>query len=86
MSAKKRGRGRPPLAVKKAETEQPFTFRLPSELHAQLRMYAMSREKRPLSQILTTVVTEWWRQNPHRSAVVESLKKIEASKPPKSKR
>ena len=59
-----RSRGRPA----KLGNHRLFPFRLPADLHKELRHFAIDQE-RSLNEILVEVVRDWWRTGPDKGTV-----------------
>jgi len=68
----KRPPGRPP----KLGNHQPYLVRLPTELHRQIKLYAVSKGL-SLNDLLVRVIADWWTRQPERAGIARLAAKAE---------
>lgn len=61
---------------RKRASEQPYTLRLPSELHRELMVYK-TLHRRPLNDMLLELIELWWTRQAARRDVIALIKKTE---------
>ena len=79
VSGDNRSRPGKPGRPRKPGKQQPFSLRLPADLHLKLKHYAVDHPGRSLNDVLVEVISDWWNKVPERRTyerlVEASLKK-----------
>jgi predicted HicB family RNase H-like nuclease len=67
----KRPVGRPP----KLGDHQPYLVRLPTELHRQIKLYAVSKGL-SLNDVLVDIIRDWWAEQPERAGIARLASRL----------
>ena len=59
---------RPPGRPNKLGDHQPYLVRLPTVLHRQIKLYAVSKGL-SLNDLLVEVIGDWWGEQPERAGI-----------------